>query len=213
MFSSTFTYASLALVLALQAQGHAIITPALNGAKVRNDSTQPSTTAPCGAGVNIAQFINTAQTVAVQNGNVDATIQNFNAGTDGSRFVTAQIDPTGTGKNFQAATVTTNGEKNPTDITTQPLVVKVPAGLKASGGATKNKMLVAFTTLGGFGNCVVATTNNAATTGTGKNTGKATGGKGRAGKNGGRGRANAKGRGRHARSLRAMLETVEEDAN
>jgi len=177
---------AFALFLALQAHGHALIKPDLNGGTVRNDVTNPSTAAPCGAGVDIASLIDKAQTVPVTNGAVDATITNFNAGTDGSRFVTAQIDPTGTGKSFQAATVTTNGDKAPTDVGSQPLVVQVPAGVTASGGATGNKMLVAFKTLGGFGNCVVATTgsatgtgatgNSTSTTDTGTGTGKKQGG-------------------------------------
>jgi hypothetical protein len=109
------------VILALQANGHAIITPALTGGTARNDSLQPSTASPCGAHVDIASLINNAKAVAVTgNGQVDATITNFNAGLDGSRFVTAQVDPTGTGKSFQAATVTTNGVKEPADVTSQP---------------------------------------------------------------------------------------------
>jgi hypothetical protein len=43
------------------------------------------------------------------------------SGTDGSLQFTAQVDPTGTGKSFQAITVTTNGPNSP------PSVEKVPS--------------------------------------------------------------------------------------
>lgn len=120
MFSYKTSTIAFGLLLAIQAHAHALIKPDLNGGTVRNDATRPSTAAPCGAGVDIASLIDTATAVPVTNGAVDATITNFNGGTDGSRFVTAQIDPTGTGKNFQAATVTTNGDKAPTDTGSQP---------------------------------------------------------------------------------------------
>jgi hypothetical protein len=43
------------------------------------------------------------------------------SGVDGSRqIVTALIDPTGTGNNFQAASVSTNGDNNPTNVGSQP---------------------------------------------------------------------------------------------
>jgi len=180
MLSFISSSAALGLVLALQAQGHAIITPALGGGTARSDVKRPSAAAPCGAGVDIASLVSSSQAVPVTNGAIDATITNFNAGTDGSRQVTAQIDPTGTGKSFQAATVTTNGDKSPTDVGSQPLVVQVPAGLQATSGT----MLVSFTTAGGFGNCIAATTGGAATgasnsttasTGTGNTTTTGTG--------------------------------------
>lgn len=172
MLSFISSSAAAGLILALQAQGHAIITPALGGGTARSDVQRPSAAAPCGAGVNIASLISTSQAVPVTNGAIDATITNFNAGVDGSRQVTAQIDPTGTGNSFQAATVTTNGDKAPTDVGSQPLVVQVPAGLQSTSGT----MLVSFTTAGGFGNCVVASTSatgasNSTTTATGTGTG------------------------------------------
>src|ERR1700753_4046996 len=42
------------------------------------------------------------------------------SGLDGSRAVKAQIDPTGTGNNFEDATVTTNGDKFSLDFNSQP---------------------------------------------------------------------------------------------
>jgi len=160
MFSK-LSCGSIVLLFAIHVHGHALISPDINGGTARNDVTRPTKQSPCGAGVDVASLINTAQAVPVANGVVNANITNFDGGVDGSRFVTAQVDPTGTGNNFQAATVTTNGDKNPTDVGTQPLVVQLPAGMTASGGTAGNKMLLAFKSLGGFGNCVVATTDNA----------------------------------------------------
>jgi len=155
-----FNYASvsLALILALQVRGHAIITPALGGGTTRDDVQRPTRAAPCGKNVNIAALMATSEAVPVTGGNIAATITNFNLGLDGSRFVTAQIDPTGTGENFQDATVTTNGDKFSTTIgTSQPLAVQVPAGMTASGGASGNMMLVSFKNVFGFGNCIAVT--------------------------------------------------------
>jgi len=157
------------LILAIQAHGHALITPALGGGTARSDVKRPNIINPCGAGVNVASLIDSSQPVTVNGGTVDATITNFNAGVDGSRFVTAEVDPTGTGKRFQRATVTTNGDKNPTDVSSQPLTIQMPANLQASGGAAGNRMLISLKTLGGFGNCIAATTGAAAA-----NTGNAT---------------------------------------
>lgn len=120
MFSKLTSASFASLFLAIHAQGHALISPDLNGGTARVDVTRPSAKSPCGRGVDIASLIDTAQAVPVTDGSVNTTITNFNKGIDGSRFVTAQIDPTGTGDNFQDATVTTNGDKNPTDVGSQP---------------------------------------------------------------------------------------------
>lgn len=64
----------------------------------------------CG-NVNVAQTLAAATPItAAADGTFSTTITNFNAGQDGSRQVTAQIDPTGTGKSFVAGTVTQNGD-------------------------------------------------------------------------------------------------------
>ncbi|KAI0346415.1 hypothetical protein BDW22DRAFT_1388565 [Trametopsis cervina] len=186
MFSKLFFALSLVLGLTLQVSAHAAITPQLgvNGTPVRNDVQRPSTQSPCG-NVNIAQTINTSQAAQLQaSGSFVATIHNFNAGVDGSREITkALVDPTGTGKNFVAATVTKNGIKAPTDVSSQQLTVQLPAGTKCTGGSGKNTCLVSLTTAGGFGNCVAVKSgaaaapaaNNAAKQGKGKRDARAYG--------------------------------------
>ncbi|KAH9889034.1 hypothetical protein C8Q73DRAFT_612976, partial [Cubamyces lactineus] len=149
--------AALCLGLSLQAHAHAAIAPALGvkGTPVRNDVQRPSKNSECG-NVNIVQNIDTSTAVqAAANGTFAATITNFNGGVDGSRQVTALIDPTGTGKSFVTADVLQNGDKNPSGTGSQQLVIQLPAGTKCSGGASKDKCLASFTTAGGFGNCVV----------------------------------------------------------
>jgi len=174
MLSFISSSAALALILALQAQGHAIITPALGGGASRDDVQRPSASSPCGAHVDIVGKVGFSQVVQVKNGQIPVTATNFNTGVDGSRqIVTALIDPTGTGNNFQAASVSTNGDNNPTNVGSQPIVVNVPDALKARTG----RMLISLTTAGGFGNCVVIESDGgasaAATTG-----GKKAGGRG-----------------------------------
>ncbi|KAI9063835.1 hypothetical protein FKP32DRAFT_1666283 [Trametes sanguinea] len=157
-FSKSFiAAATLCLSLTLQAHAHAAIAPALGvkGTPVRNDVQRPSKNSECG-NVNIAQNIDTSTAVqAAANGTFAATITNFNGGVDGSRQVTALVDPTGTGKSFVSADVLQNGDKNPSGTGSQQLVVQLPQNAQCSGGATKDKCLVSFTTAGGFGNCVV----------------------------------------------------------
>jgi len=155
MVSSLFTAVPLIVYLATQVQGHAIITPALGGGTARSDVQRPSTATPCGT-VNVAQTINNSTAIPATGGEFDATITNFNAGVDGSRQVTAEVDPTGTGKSFTATgvTVKTNGDEDPTNVGSQPLVVQLPAGTACKGGASGNVCLVSFKTAGGFGNCV-----------------------------------------------------------
>ncbi|CDO68171.1 hypothetical protein BN946_scf184938.g23 [Trametes cinnabarina] len=157
-FSKTFiATAALCLSLSLQANAHAAVAPALGvkGTPVRNDVQRPSKNSECG-NVNIAQTIDTSTAVqAAGNGTFAATIINFNAGVDGSRQVTALVDPTGTGKSFVSADVLQNGDKNPSNTGSQQLVVQLPSNTKCSGGASKDKCLVSFTTVSGFGNCVV----------------------------------------------------------
>ncbi|RPD61106.1 hypothetical protein L226DRAFT_570836 [Lentinus tigrinus ALCF2SS1-7] len=165
--------AALCLSLSLQAHAHAAISPALGvqGTPARSDVQRPSTAKPCGK-INIAQTIDSSTAVtAAANGSFAATITNFNAGTDGSTQVTAQVDATGTGKSFVNAEVLQNGVKSPKTTGSVQLVVQMPAGTTCTGGATGDKCLVTFKTAGGFGNCVVvqqgaAAGGNAAAAGT-----------------------------------------------
>lgn len=160
MFSKVFTSAALVLTLVLQVSAHAGVAPALGvagGKPVRADVQRPSTAEPCGT-INIANTINTATTVAANAAGVfTVTGTNFNAGADGSRQFTAKVDATGKGTDFVAAKITTNGLAAPTNVGSQTLTVALPAGTKCSGGTTKNKCLLSFTSTSGFGNCVVVT--------------------------------------------------------
>jgi len=158
MFSKVWTSATLVLALCLQVNAHAAVSPALgvSGTPVRNDVKRPSTASPCGAGVNIASTIDSSTAVAANAaGTINADAINFNGGADGSRKFTAKVDSTGTGANFVAMTITTNGDAAPADVGSQPIVATLPAGTKCTGGATKNKCLVQFVSTAGFGNCVV----------------------------------------------------------
>ncbi|EIW58865.1 uncharacterized protein TRAVEDRAFT_85634, partial [Trametes versicolor FP-101664 SS1] len=149
--------AALCLGFALQAHAHAAIAPALGvkGTPVRNDAQRPQKNSECG-NIDIAKNFDSSTAIqAAANGSFVATITNFNGGIDGSRQVTALVDPTGTGKSFVSADVLQNGDKNPNDNGSQQLVVQLPAGSTCAGGASKDKCLVSFTTAGGFGNCVV----------------------------------------------------------
>jgi len=157
MFSKVWTSATLLLALSIQVNAHAAVAPALgvSGNPVRNDVKRPNTANPCGAGVNIASAIDSSTAVAASAaGVIDATATNFNGGADGSRKFTAKVDATGTGANFVAMTITTNGDAAPSNVGSQPLVASLPAGTKCTGGAGKNKCLVQFVSSAGFGNCV-----------------------------------------------------------
>jgi len=147
---------ALVFGLSLQVQAHALINNALGvkGTPQRSDVQRPSTAAPCGT-VDIAQTLGTSTpVVASAAGLFSTTVVDFNAGADGSRSVTAQVDATGTGTKFVAATVKTNGNPAPTTVGSDNISVQLPAGTKCTGGANKNLCLVAFKTTAGFGNCV-----------------------------------------------------------
>jgi len=156
-FSHLFSFFFLfALVPASYA--HAGISPQLgvDGTPKRSDVKRPSNNQPCGSGVNIASALDTSTAVPVDGqGDVNVTVLNFNPGKDGSRQVTAKIDPTGTGKNFVKMTITVNGDPAPQNTGSQDVVAKLPPGTKCAGGAKKNKCLAQFVTTSGFGNCVV----------------------------------------------------------
>ncbi|EIM88837.1 uncharacterized protein STEHIDRAFT_53738 [Stereum hirsutum FP-91666 SS1] len=156
MFSSRLFISVLALALSVaQVNAHAAIAPALgvSGNPVRNDVQRPSTATPCGT-VNIAQNIDTSTAIPLTGSTFQATVTDFNAGADGSRSVSAQVDATGAGKSFTAATVTTNGNANPTTVGSDQVTVQMPAGTTCTGGAAGNLCLVSFKTTAGFGNCV-----------------------------------------------------------
>lgn len=165
MFSKIWTSAALVLALALQVTAHAAVSPALgvSGTPVRNDVKRPSANSPCGAGVNIANTIDTSTAVAANAaGSFDAVAISFNGGGDGSRKVTAKVDATGKGTKFVAMDVTTNGDAAPKSAGSQPIVASLPAGTKCTGGKTGNKCLVQFVTSAGFGNCAVVSQGAAA---------------------------------------------------
>ncbi|KAJ7498246.1 hypothetical protein B0H11DRAFT_1999186 [Mycena galericulata] len=158
MFSSIFTSAALVLALALQANAHAMPSPALGvaGIPARSDVQRPSTSAPCGS-VNIASSINNSTAIPVEaDGSVMFNMTNFNAGADGSRSVSVMVDPTGTGKKFVAAKVTTNGDAAPTNVGTQQIKLSLPAGTQCSGGKAGNLCLLSVKSTSGFGGCTVA---------------------------------------------------------
>jgi len=165
MFSKIWTSVALVLALALQVTAHAAIAPALgvSGTPVRNNVKRPNGNSPCGAGVNVANTIDTSTAVAANAaGSFKATAINFNGGGDGSRKVTAKVDATGKGTKFVAMTVTTNGDAAPGNTGSQPIVASLPAGTKCTGGKTGNKCLVQFVTTAGFGNCMVVSQGAAA---------------------------------------------------
>ncbi|CAK5273573.1 unnamed protein product [Mycena citricolor] len=158
MFSTVFKLSFITLALALHVQGHAMPSPALGvqGAPKRSDVQRPSTAKPCG-NVNIAATLDTSTAIpAAADGTVLMNMTNFNAGTDGARFVASLgVDPTGLGKNFTAVNVTVNGDKNPTGTGTQQLQFSLPSGTACTGGKTGDLCLLTVKTSSGFGGCVV----------------------------------------------------------
>ncbi|TFK93364.1 hypothetical protein K466DRAFT_594484 [Polyporus arcularius HHB13444] len=143
---------ALLLSVSLQAHAHAAISPVLgvNGTPKRSDVQRPSDAKPCG-NANIAQTLDSSKAVQLKADNTfSTTIQNFNAGVDGSLQVDkVLVDATGTGKKFVAA------QMNPPTVTSAAISVKLPGGTTCQGGKDKDLCLVSFKTAGGFGNCVV----------------------------------------------------------
>ncbi|KAH7330611.1 hypothetical protein B0J17DRAFT_580408 [Rhizoctonia solani] len=136
--------------------GHAGVAPAL-GVKgttiARNNVQRPSNAKPCG---NAALSGIDSSTAVPLNGNsFTVTATNFNGGRDGSTQFTAQVDATGKGTGFKAATVTKNGQLAPSGTGNVQITVQMPAGMTCTGGASRNLCLVSFKSAGGFGNCVV----------------------------------------------------------
>ncbi|RPD69421.1 hypothetical protein L226DRAFT_442988, partial [Lentinus tigrinus ALCF2SS1-7] len=149
---------ALLLSVSLQAHAHAAISPALGvkGQPQRSDVQRPSDAKPCG-NINIAQNIDSSKAIQLKPDNTfSTTIQNFNAGFDGSLQVDkVVVDASGTGKKFVAAQMVKNGEKNPPKIASAAISVKLPSGTKCQGGKNKDRCVVSLKTAGGFGNCVV----------------------------------------------------------
>ncbi|KAJ3124136.1 hypothetical protein HK098_001362 [Nowakowskiella sp. JEL0407] len=94
------------------------------------------------------------------NGEVQMTIHQINA--DGGGPYSCDVDPTGTGENFQAMTVTQNvpgilGNSLRTQLTDHPVTAKIPTGMKCTGGANGNMCLVRCKNqaiAGPFGSCM-----------------------------------------------------------
>ncbi|CAA7264422.1 unnamed protein product [Cyclocybe aegerita] len=185
MFSKLFTSGALVLALCLQrVSAHAAVAPALgvNGTPVRNNFRRPNNANPCGAGINIANAIDSSTAVAANAaGSFTATAINFNGGGDGSRQVTARVDATGTGQNFVAATVTTNGNRAPNNVGSEQIVASLPAGTQCTGGQAGNRCLVGAGTAAGGAADGAAAGGAAGTANTG-NTGTANNGQNRNGR-------------------------------
>ncbi|CAL1699713.1 unnamed protein product [Somion occarium] len=168
MFPKIFFALALVPGLTFQVSGQALVAPPIGvaGTTAQGDVQEPSDNAPCGAGVDIAQTLAASTPiVAAADGSFTATVTNFNSGADGSRQVTAAVDPTATGQTFQAATVTTNGDAAPNNVGSQQITVQLPTGTTCTGGANGNQCLVSFKTSAGFGNCVLIQQDGAATGG------------------------------------------------
>ncbi|KAJ7088895.1 hypothetical protein B0H15DRAFT_885710 [Mycena belliarum] len=157
MFSSIFTSAALVLALALQANAHAMPSPALgvSGLPARSDVQRPSNNSPCG-NVNIASSLDKSTAVPAEaDGSVMLNITNYNGGADGSRSVSVMVDATGTGKKFVAATVTQNGDPAPKNTGTQQIKLDLPAGTQCTGGKAGTLCLLSVKSTAGFGGCTV----------------------------------------------------------
>ncbi|CAA7266654.1 unnamed protein product [Cyclocybe aegerita] len=161
MFGKFLTPASLLVGLSLlhQVRAHTALIPMLSvaGTPERDDVQRPNNRNPCGRDVDVTAAAVEGSTAAVADatGAFTVTATNFNRRRDGSRQVTAQVDPTATGQNFVAMTVTVNGDPAPRQLGSEQLTATLPAGMTCTGGTAGNKCLVQFVTLSGFGNCVV----------------------------------------------------------
>ncbi|KAF9489582.1 hypothetical protein BDN71DRAFT_1401399 [Pleurotus eryngii] len=146
--------------LSASAYAHAAAHPAL-GIKEpmkRPDVRRPDAKSPCGAGVNIATSLETVQPIQVAaDGTFSVVVENYNGGIDGSRQFTLKVDPTGTGKSFQAGTITKNGLKVTIKNEKETIQAKLPAGMICQGGQAQNLCVAQFTNAAvqKFGNCVV----------------------------------------------------------
>jgi hypothetical protein len=81
MFANFFVLSAFVLALVSQAYGHAAVSPmvGVTGTPKRSDVKRPNTANPCGAGVNVAQALNSAQAVtAAADGSFTVTAIAFN---------------------------------------------------------------------------------------------------------------------------------------
>jgi len=154
MFAKICASSLLVSALCLQVTAHALISPGLGfpANPTRSNVQRPSNKNPCGNIGDIASQITTSTPViADANGEFQADVTSFNGGKDGSRDVTAKVDPTGQGKNFQTIQVITNGNGNPASAGTEKITAKLPDGIQCAN----NDCLVQVETTAGFGNCIV----------------------------------------------------------
>lgn len=177
MFFTKFIAASVVVVgLSSSAYAHAAAHPAM-GIKEplkRPDVRRPDAKNPCGTGVDIAANLEKAETIQVAaDGTFSVVVENYNGlvssriltepeltrprGIDGSRQFTLKVDATGTGKSFQAGTITKNGLKVTYKNEKETIQAKLPAGMICQGGQAANLCLAQFTNAAyqKFGNCVV----------------------------------------------------------
>ncbi|KAJ6629571.1 hypothetical protein B0H10DRAFT_1939569 [Mycena sp. CBHHK59/15] len=171
MFTGRKTVLACASLLALAAQtsGQAIPIPALGvtGTPALSDVQSPSTAEPCGT-IDPATTIDSSTPIAAgADGTVTMTVQNFDTGADGSTEVSVQVDATGKGTSFVAATVNTNGKAAPTDVEAATVIFSLPSGTICTGGSPGNLCLVSVKTTSGFGACTVVSQSAAAAAGEG----------------------------------------------
>jgi hypothetical protein len=111
MLTSIYVSAIVLAFSAARVAGHAAINPALGvtGTAVRNDVQRPKAGKECGNIAVAGAIDSSTPVVADASGAFTVDVTDFNAGKDGSRSVTMQVDAAGTGTNFVAGKVTTNG--------------------------------------------------------------------------------------------------------
>ncbi|KAH9956262.1 hypothetical protein BC827DRAFT_804277 [Russula dissimulans] len=160
MLTKSFITSIFLLAFTSSVHAHAGVSPAL-GVKgdslQRQDVQRPDQKNPCGT-VDIAKNLDSSTPIqANADGTFSGIVTDFNPGPDGSRFIkTAEVDPSGTGQNFSSkATVLTNGDPNPKNVSSEKITAMLPPGTQCEGGTNKNLCLVSFTTSAGFGNCAV----------------------------------------------------------
>ena len=161
------------LALSTNVWAHAAINQALGvkSTAAQSDVQRPSSNKPCGNAA-LASIDSSTAVKADNTGSFTVDVQNFNAqvlfsppdrsmltclfsGKDVSRQVSMQVDAAGTGANFVAGKVTTNGQAAPATTGTEKITAALPAGTKCTGGASGNLCLASFKTAGSFGNYVV----------------------------------------------------------
>ncbi|KAJ3567666.1 hypothetical protein NP233_g6208 [Leucocoprinus birnbaumii] len=137
MYSKVWTSLAILLVASLEVHAHAAVAPVLglaSAAPKRRDVKRPNNIRPCGLGVNVAQALAKSTPVqAAADGTFTVTATNFNAGRDGSRQFTAQVDAAATGKNFVPMTISQNGQAAPASTGSEDIVAALPAVIQILG--------------------------------------------------------------------------------